>query len=113
MKHYMKLFREPFNKISNGQKTIELRLYDEKRSKINVSDQIEFTMIDEPDKKIIVKVTDLYRFSDFSELYKKLPLNKCGYSDGAEANPNHMLQYYSAEQQKKYGVIGIEFVVVS
>ena len=31
MLHTMKLKKEPFEKIKNGSKTIELRLYDEKR----------------------------------------------------------------------------------
>lgn len=31
MKHQMKLNNEPFESIKNGTKTIELRLYDEKR----------------------------------------------------------------------------------
>ena len=112
MKHSMKLFQEPFIKISKGTKTIELRLYDEKRSKINVGDLIEFTMIDDSDQKIVVEVTALYRFNSFSDLYKKLPLNKLGYPAGKEASPDHMLNYYSADQQKKYGVVGIEFVLL-
>ena len=31
MKHKMKLWSQPFNMIRSGQKTYELRLYDEKR----------------------------------------------------------------------------------
>lgn len=33
MTHSMKLKDNPFNKIASGEKTIELRLYDEKRKK--------------------------------------------------------------------------------
>ena len=43
MKHYMKLKNDPFIKIKNKTKTIEMRLNDEKRKKINVGDIIEFT----------------------------------------------------------------------
>ena len=35
MIYEMKLRNSPFTKIKNGNKTIELRLYDEKRKKIN------------------------------------------------------------------------------
>lgn len=38
----MKLRESPFERIKNGTKTVEFRLYDEKRSKINIGDQIEF-----------------------------------------------------------------------
>ena len=34
MLHEMKLQNGPFNSIKNGKKTIELRLYDEKRQKV-------------------------------------------------------------------------------
>lgn len=43
MKHCMKLNDNPFAAIEKGEKTIELRLYDEKRKKINVGDEIEFS----------------------------------------------------------------------
>ena len=43
MIHKMNLNPEPFEMIRNDQKTIELRLNDEKRRMINVGDMIEFT----------------------------------------------------------------------
>ena len=33
MRHQMRLFREPFFRIREGQKIIEVRLFDEKRQK--------------------------------------------------------------------------------
>ena len=39
----MKLHPAPFEMIKSGKKTIELRLYDEKRRKIKVGDEIIFT----------------------------------------------------------------------
>lgn len=39
----MNLHNEPFNLIKQGTKTIELRLYDEKRQQIKVGDTIVFT----------------------------------------------------------------------
>ena len=38
MKHEMKLALEPFVMIADGRKTIELRLYDDKRKKIKLGD---------------------------------------------------------------------------
>jgi ASC-1-like (ASCH) protein len=43
MKHEMRLHDGPFKLIKAGSKTIELRLYDEKRQEIKVGDEIEFT----------------------------------------------------------------------
>ena len=43
MRYYMKLKSHPFYMIRSGQKTFELRLFDEKRQKLQVNDEIEFT----------------------------------------------------------------------
>jgi ASC-1-like (ASCH) protein len=109
----MKLNPEPFKMISSGEKTIELRLNDEKRQLINIGDEIVFTNTDDSQQKITAVVVNLYRFNSFAELYNVLPLLKCGYTkdDISTANPADMELYYSKEQQKKYGVLGIEISV--
>ena len=43
MTHYMNLASEPFEQICSGAKTIELRLYDEKRQAVSAGDTIIFT----------------------------------------------------------------------
>ena len=107
--HEMKLAPEPFAMIRSGQKTIELRLFDEKRQKIKAGDSIVFTET-ETGEKLSVRVKKLHRFDSFDELYKSLPLLKCGYTEQTvtDAKPSDMEEYYSAEEQKKYGVVGIE-----
>ena len=112
--HEMKLRPEPFTKIKSGTKTIELRLYDEKRQKIRVGDLIIFTST-ETGEQIRATVKKLHRFDSFEVLYKSLPLLKCGYTadDVDRAQPSDMESYYSAEEQQKYGVVGIELDGVS
>jgi uncharacterized protein (DUF1810 family) len=108
MLHKMKLEQSPFDKIRNGSKTIELRLNDEKRRKVQTGDFIEFTCIDNDNQKIQTRVTTLHRFNSFVELYNTLPMEKAGYSAGDNPDPDDMNEYYSKEEQEKYGVIGIE-----
>ncbi len=43
MIHYMNLWDDSFQAIKEGWKTIEMRLFDEKRAIISVNDTIEFT----------------------------------------------------------------------
>ena len=107
--HNMKLHAAPFEKIKSGEKTIELRLFDEKRQKIQVGDFVVFTNI-ATGEKLQAKVKKLHRFNSFEGLYQALPLLQCGYTedDVATAHPDDMLAYYSAEEQQKYGVVGIE-----
>ena len=114
MVHKMNLYQEPFEMICNGQKTIELRLNDEKRQKIKVGDMIEFSQT-ETGEKLTAEVIALHKFDFFAELYQKLPLLKCGYteSDITTAKPEDMNLYYTPEQQEKYGVLGIELKVLN
>ena len=107
----MMLYHEPFCKIKSGEKTIELRLFDEKRREIKVGDRIVFT--DTATGDICEKtVKAMHRFDSFSELYKALPLLKCGYTEEnvALADPSDMNEYYSIEKQQKYGAVGIELI---
>lgn len=115
MIHYMHLQDSPFQKISSGEKTIELRLFDEKRKLIVTGDLIVFSNLSNPDSTITTEVTGLYVFSSFEELYANLPLDRCGYSldEVKTASPKDMEDYYSAEEQQLYGVVGIEINMVS
>lgn len=108
MLHIMKLKKEPFEKIKNGSKTVELRLNDEKRQKVQIGDFIEFSRLDDETQKIQTRVTALHRFDSFVELYAVLPKEKLGYAPTETPDPNHMDEYYPREKQEKYGVLGIE-----
>lgn len=110
--HEMQLQPEPFAMIQSGSKTIELRLYDEKRRKIQVGDTILFTNT-KNGEHLSVRVLALSVFDSFEELYRNLPLLKCGYTeeDIASASPDDMDAYYSKEKQKEYGVVGITIVL--
>lgn len=107
--HRMKLQPEPFAMIRSGKKTIELRLYDEKRQQIEVGDTIEFTDI-ASGETLVATVKKLHRFCSFDELYRSLPLLQCGYTEEtvASAKPSDMNKYYTVVEQEKNGVVGIE-----
>lgn len=109
MKHKMNLQHEPFVKIKAKTKTIEMRLFDKKRSKISVGDDIVF--VDNSTKEVITcKVTNLFKYKNFDELYSNHDKISIGYSEDEIANSNDMLVYYSIEQIEKYGVVGIELL---
>ena len=114
MTHYMKLNAGPFALMAGGLKTIELRLNDEKRQTVQIGDRIVFSNASNENEQITVQVVDLHRFGDFAELYTSLPLDTCGYlpEQMGTASPADMDAYYSAEQQARYGVLGIEVTLV-
>lgn len=108
MLHHMKLQSEPFHKIKNGRKTIELRLNDEKRQKVRVGDFIEFSQMDAPLQRLTVRVIALHHFNSFAELYAALPKEKLGYASDETPDHDDMHAYYPCDEQEKYGVLGIE-----
>lgn len=114
MTHTLNLHPQPFALIADGRKTIELRLYDEKRSRIQVGDTLVFVHTEDASLTLIAKVTALHLFPDFAALYAALPLDRCGYlpEEIATASPADMNVYYSAERQALYGVVGIEIALL-
>lgn len=105
----MKLQESPFERIKNGTKTVEFRLYDEKRSKIKIGDQIEFSKLPDLQETILVDVLDLYREDTFENLFKKLFTDE----DEIKKKTKSMYQYYSPDEEKQYGVVGIKISLIS
>ena len=107
----MKLHNSPFLKIKERTKTIEIRLYDEKRRNIKENDIIEFTNR-LTDEKTCAQVIKLHLFNNFEELYAHFDKISLGYDKDEIANPEDMNIYYSKEEQQKYGVVGIELKLI-
>lgn len=108
--HQLKLAAEPFNAIISGNKTIESRLYDAKRQKIQIGDRIIFTNRDNSEQTIATEVVGLLRYATFRDLFSHNNPRKFG-GDNVEWLENQISEFYSIEDQKIYGVIGIEFRV--
>ena len=107
MLHKMKLNKSPFERIKNGTKKVEFRLYDEKRKQIKVGDKIEFSKLPDLEEKLLVDVVELYREDKFENLFKRL------YSDEEEIRrkTKAMHQIYSPDKEQQYGVLGIRIKI--
>ena len=112
--HRMRLEADAFEKIDAGEKTIELRLYDEKRRRIQAGDVIRFESTADDTDVLYARVDGLRFFASFDELYAALPLTSCGYTakEAKTASPRDMDRYYSPEAQRKWGVVGIELALL-
>ena len=108
--HRMHLDPQAFAAMEDERKTIELRLYDKKRRRIQAGDVIRFESTDDETDVLFAWVTGMWFFASFDELYAALPLTACGYApeELAAASPRDMDKYYAPEDQKKWGVVGIE-----
>lgn len=105
MFHKMKLVEWAFRAVCEGRKRVELRLYDEKRAKIEVKDTIEFENT-ETNETVRCEVVSLTRFKDFFQAFAQYERSKLGFSDGT-GSPEDMYAFYSPELIEKYGVLAI------
>ena len=108
--HRMHLEPKAYARMEDEKKTIELRLYDEKRRRIQAGDVIRFESTDDETDVLFAWVTGMRFFASFDELYAALPLDACGYApeEIKTASPRDMDKCYPPEEQKKWGVVGIE-----
>ena len=107
----MHLKEEPFNSIKNGTKTIEMRLFDEKRQQLKIGENIKF-INDKTGEELLTKIVNLHKFKSFEELYKNFDKIKLGYKEWEVAKSSDMLKYYPQSEQQKYGVVGIEIKLI-
>lgn len=108
MQHKMKLLEKPFNDILDGSKTIEFRLYDDKRKKLRIGDTIEFFKLPDLVEKITVEVIDLYQFATFKELFFYLDYR--GEELGKMVRGMHNI--YTEKEEKENGVLGIKIKII-
>lgn len=101
----MNLHQKPFNLIKEGTKNIETRLFDEKRRAIKTGDVIEF-ISRESREKLLVEVIGLAVFETFEELFSSFTPESFGANNKEDLFS--IYQYYSKEDEKRYGVIGIQ-----
>jgi ASC-1-like (ASCH) protein len=107
MIHTMRLQRKHFDKIKSGEKTVELRVYDEKRRNIKYGHTIIFESRD--DAEIIERqVCDIAIFSDFYSLLDVIAIDKTGYAaDEKEKLIYDLATYYCADDISRWGVVAI------
>lgn len=105
--HEMRLHPEPFEKIRQGRKSIEVRLNDEKRKEIKVGDHLIFSLRPDFVEKVEVEVIELLNAPTFKEIFTIRPLVEFG-ADTTEDTEGYY-QYYSKEEEQKRGVVAILF----
>lgn len=112
MIHEMKLREIYFNMIKDGSKIYEVRLNDEKRQLIDVGDVIIFRKEPELKEELQTIVEDLVYFKSFEELTNTLPLNKVGFeTETKQAVQDVYHNFYSQEEEQKFGVVAIKIKV--
>lgn len=109
--HQLRLSEEPFAAIASGHKTIESRLYDDKRQNIQLGDRIIFTNVENPSQTVAATVVGLLRYATFHDLFSHNDPRKFG-GESVEWLERQMNEFYSLDEQLQKSVVGIEFVLV-
>ncbi|HEY4506157.1 MAG TPA: ASCH domain-containing protein [Candidatus Paceibacterota bacterium] len=107
----MKLNPRAFEMVKSGTKTIEVRLWDEKRQLLKVGDEVEFANNEDASQTFKAKVIDLMQFKTFSEIYGAYPAGDFGGETKEELEQN-IYKYYTKEDEAKYGVVGIKLELI-
>lgn len=105
MKHTIPIMKFAYEKIINGTKRIEMRLFDEEHQKIKLNDIIEFACIDSGDR-LMCLVRGLVIFERFDDLIAFFPAKLFGY-DNKEEIRVRINRRYSFEEQLTKHVVGI------
>ena len=103
--HEMNLQPKYFDFIKNGTKRIELRLFDEKRQKIQLGDIIEFAKSD--DEKFKAEVIGLLRYNSFNDLFEDFDISILADKSMTKQELLDVLsEFYTPEKQAEFGVLG-------
>ena len=106
----MKVQEKYYHLLKSGQKTIELRLYDEKRRNIKIGDELIFENLSDSEDSFTGIVVDLHRAENFKELAEQISPAHAGFQSKTELIQT-MAEFYSLERQNTEGVLGIEIKV--
>lgn len=99
----MRLEKEFFDQIKNGIKTIEVRINDEKRRRIEVGDEIEFLKRPDFKEKQKTRVVNLIKKKTLLKVFEEIPANLLG-----EVDRENLYKLYTKEEEKKWGVVAIQ-----
>jgi ASC-1-like (ASCH) protein len=106
----MHLNTADFEKVLSWQKTLEVRINDEKRKNLAVWDIVEF---ENNDSEIIpCKITKLTYYKSFADVYGNDANIEKAWHDTKEETIAKCYEFYSPEEEKENGVVGIEIECV-
>lgn len=108
MIYQMKLHEESFERMRCGEVVLELRLYDEKRQRLQLGDTVEFASASDLSRVVRTEIVGLIRYKTFAELVEDFPAAYLGYDESEkEYLKTRMYKIYTKEEEAKYGVLGI------
>lgn len=104
---------EVFDIVLMKDKNVEIRLNDEKRRQLKVGDTLVFLKRPDEIEKISAKITNLVYFNSFLEVVDYYEMKRIYLETTTkEEYLSIMRQFYSEEEELKYGIVAIEFEIL-
>jgi len=115
----MHLSGDMFEAVKAGTKTVEVRLFDEKRKRIDIGDYIEFRREGNEEDRILKRVGDIYAEPSFREIFERNTFNarsewvrrfspeQFGFPENCSVEDfvDGMHKYYDKEKEEELGAI--------
>tara|TARA_Y100000034_G_scaffold62811_1_gene76081 strand:- start:289 stop:621 length:333 start_codon:yes stop_codon:yes gene_type:complete len=110
----MKLTEDPFQRIKNEKKIIEVRLFDDKRRSINIGDEITFLKLPGLKESVKTEVRGFSIFNSFKELFSFFGTSPFGHPENMKTEEQvlGMREVYSEEDEEKHKVVGIHIKLI-
>ncbi len=105
----MGLNPDQFALVRVGSKTIEIRLNDEKRRRLQVGDLICFCNVADETQRVVKRVKSLRQFATFADLYSHYSPGSVGSAatDDIAQMVADTYTIYSPKQERRWGVVAI------
>ena len=107
------LYKDIFENVKYGTKSIEVRVNDEKRRRLKVGDKITFLLRPDDVESIDAVVEDLIYYKNFEDLVEDYTEEELYSSEYTKEEFLTLLKkFYSDEEIDKYGTVAIRFRIL-
>lgn len=106
----MNLNRKYFDLINTGTKKLEIRLLDDKRSKLQIGDIIRFNTLN---NFLFTKIIDLKIYNSFEDLLNKISPSDVGLSNNKNIALNELYSIYPRDYCINFKILAIKIEKVT
>ena len=111
-----RIYKNVYDEILSGKKTIEFRILNEKSDKIKPGDKIKFKVLDNDNLFILAKVIEKFVFDNIDELWshKEILSNNVSYIIlvNEEEFINAFYDIFGRENVINSKIVGIKFTII-
>ena len=108
-----KVYDEVLEAMKNKTKNIEVRLYNEKSSRIKIGDIIKFKSVNDENKCVLVKVNNLIMYDNVDDFLEKLDFKMATKVHNKENALYTLYNIFGKEEVNTHKLIGIEFELIN